>query len=59
MVNRLPLSDGEHVLVTGATSNTALFAIKKLLLKPVTVHALTTSLTLSGSCRPWALTTFA
>lgn len=43
MVNRLPLLPGENVLVTGATSNTSLFALKKLLGKGIKVHAITTN----------------
>ncbi|MFC3033262.1 alcohol dehydrogenase catalytic domain-containing protein [Pseudoalteromonas fenneropenaei] len=43
MANRLPTKENEHVLITAATSNTSLFAIKALLNRNVHVHALTTN----------------
>ncbi|MGP9802689.1 quinone oxidoreductase family protein [Rheinheimera sp. NSM] len=49
MVNRLPLQPGQHVLVTGATSNTSLFVLKKLQMLGVKIHALTTN---PGSIAP-------
>lgn len=43
MVRRLGAGPGDHVLVTAATSNTSLFAIKALRNRGATVHALTSS----------------
>lgn len=43
MVSRLSVRAGEHIAVTAAASNTSIFAIKALLARGHTVHALTTS----------------
>lgn len=43
MIRRLDLKDGENVLVTGAKSNTSLFAISALKNRPVDVYGLSSS----------------